>query len=62
MTGTQDPGECGVAAGNLTTLANPLHRRQALILGEAELDQVQLLPRLDGDGPPPDNPTLREPG
>ena len=40
VTGAQGRRDGCVAAGYVTTLADPLHRRLALIRGEGELSQV----------------------
>ena len=41
VTGTQGRGNRGVTAGNPATITNPLHGGSTLVLGEAELVEVQ---------------------
>jgi len=62
MTGAQGCGDGCVAAGHLTALADPLNRRLAPILGEAERNQIQPLPWRNGYGVAPNHPTRQEPG
>ena len=61
VTGTQGRRDGCVAAGYLTTLADPLHCRSALIRGESELSQVQSLPWRNRGQAAADHPTLQEP-
>ena len=61
VTSTQGRRDGCVAAGYLTTLADPLHCRSALIRGESELSQVQSLPWRNRGQAAADHPTLQEP-
>jgi len=62
MTGAQGRGYGGVTAGNLHVRADPLHGCSALVRGEAEGSQIQLLPWCNRGGPAADHAALHEPG
>jgi hypothetical protein len=47
MTVEQSGGDGGVTTGDLTVLTDPLNGCSTLVLGEAELLQIQMLPRGD---------------
>jgi hypothetical protein len=47
MTVVQRGGDRGVTTGDLTVFADPLNGCSTLVLGEAELLQIQVLPRGD---------------
>jgi len=61
VTGAHGRRDGCVAAGYLTTLADPLHCRSALIRGESKLSQVQSLPRRNRGVVVTDHPTRHEP-
>lgn len=66
VTGAKHPGNGLMTARHLSILANPLHRCPALVRGEAELGEVQLLPglnrRLGRGGATSDHPAHQKSG
>ena len=62
VAGAERRSDGGVAADDLAAVAHPLNGSSTLIRGEAEVGEVQTLPRGHSRGTIPDNPAVQEPG
>ena len=62
MTVAQRGGDGSVTTGDLAIFAGPLNGRSALVLGESELIQIQMLPGNDAGGTAPDDPPVQPTG